>query len=138
MNDVSCVFCKIVSGEIPSAKIYENEIVSAFLDIKPVNPGHALVVPKKHYANLYELPDEILAPFMRAARDIARALKKELGADGVNIEMNNDRPAGQIVSHAHLHVIPRKTDDGLRHWPGKEASEGEMKRIADTLAKSLI
>ena len=118
MND--CVFCKIAQGEIPADKIYEDKNFLAFLDIKPNNPGHALIIPKKHYENLYEMPDEVLSAIAPLIKKLAIAVKKGTGADGINIGMNNEGSAGQIVPHAHFHIIPRFSNDGLRHWQGKQ------------------
>lgn len=123
MND--CVFCKIAKGEIPADKIYEDDKFFAFLDINPNNPGHTLIIPKAHYKNLYELPDEVLSEIAPLIKKLAIAVKKSVNADGINIIMNNDRAAGQIVSHAHFHIIPRFADDGLRHWLGKPYSNKE-------------
>src|SRR3989344_662416 len=119
-----CIFCKIVKGEIPSCKIYEDSDTLAFLDIAPVNPGHTLVIPKEHFENLYTLPDETLAGLILTAKKIAQAIKKGIGADGVNIGMNNEKSGGQVIFHAHLHIIPRIEGDGLKLWPQKSYKEG--------------
>lgn len=137
MND--CIFCKIVKGELPSYKIYEDDNFFAFLDINPVSLGHSLLVPKKHYKNLYELPDETLKKIMPLIKKLAIAIKKGVNADGVNIIMNNDGAAGQIVPHAHFHIIPRFADDGLRHWPGKPyPNKEEPAIISEKIKKSLF
>ena len=138
MND--CVFCKIAQGEIPADKIYEDKNFLAFLDIKPNNPGHALIIPKKHYENLYEMPDEVLSAIAPLIKKLAIAVKKGTGADGINIGMNNESSAGQIVQHAHFHIIPRFANDGLRHWSGKSYLNKEdgikiAKKISATIAK---
>ena len=126
----NCIFCKIVKGEIPSNKIYEDENVLVFLDIAPVNLGHSLIVPKKHFANIYETPEETLAEMMKAAKKISKALKSELGADGINVTMNNDPAAGQIIFHSHIHVIPRLSGDGFPLWHGRRPyQEGEMNKV---------
>src|SRR3989344_7621350 len=114
MND--CIFCKIVRGEIPSQRIYEDADTFAFLDIHPVNPGHSLVVPKKHSENLYDMDDHVLAAVMRSVQKVARAVKSAVQADGVNLGMNNEEAAGQIIFHPHFHVIPRFKEDGYKHW----------------------
>lgn len=135
MND--CIFCKIVKGEIPSDKIYEDDNFFAFLDVTPNNPGHTLIIPKKHYENLYELPDETLSEIAPLIKKLAVAVKYGANADGINIIMNNDSAAGQIVPHAHFHIIPRFADDGLRHWPGKSyASKEETAKIAEKIKNS--
>lgn len=135
MND--CVFCKIAKEEIPADKIYEDENFFAFLDINPNNPGHTLIIPKKHYKNLYELPDEVLSEIAPLIKKMAIAVKQGVNADGINIIMNNDSAAGQIVPHTHFHIIPRFSDDGLRHWPGKPyASKEESVKIAEKIKNS--
>ena len=137
MNE--CVFCKIVKGEIPADKIYEDNNFFAFLDINPNNPGHTLVIPKNHYENIYNLPDEILKNIAPFIKKMAIAVKNGVNADGVNIIMNNDGAAGQIVPHAHFHIIPRFADDGLRHWPGKSYSnKEEVVKTAEKIKKELV
>ena len=136
MNE--CIFCKIIKGEIPADKIYENEKFLAFLDIKPNNPGHTLVVPKDHSENLYKMPDETLSAIAPLIKKIAVAVKNATNADGINIGMNNESPAGQIVPHVHFHIIPRFTNDGLRHWQGKTyASKKEANEIAEKIIKNI-
>ncbi|RLE33484.1 hypothetical protein DRJ58_03605 [Candidatus Acetothermia bacterium] len=102
----SCVFCKIVCGEAPARVVYESEGVLAFLDIRPINEGHTLVIPKRHYVHIWELPDNEVARLFVAARRIAEALREALGASGVRIVQLNGRAAGQEVFHLHIHVIP--------------------------------
>ena len=130
-----CIFCKIVRGEIPCTRIYENELVLSFLDIGPINRGHALVIPKKHYPTLFEIPDEELAACASVARQVGRAVYRGVGATGLNFLQNNFRSAGQLVEHAHFHLIPRFANDGfLTTWPGKAYAVGEMDK---TLQKVL-
>src|SRR3989344_2473439 len=127
----NCIFCKIAKGEIPSNKVYEYENVVAFLDIAPVNIGHSLVISKKHFTNIYDMPEEILSGMMKAAKNISRTIKSELKADGINVTMNNDPAAGQIILHAHIHVIPRFQNDGFGVWRGKRPyKEGEANEVA--------
>ncbi len=128
-----CVFCKIATGEIPANKIYENDDCLVFLDITPVNPGHALIIPKKHYGNLYELPDEILSKLAPIIKKTAIAVKRGVGAEGINIGMNNEAAAGQIVPHSHFHVIPRFSGDGHEHWKGKFYADGEAEKTAQKI-----
>lgn len=135
---IDCLFCKIVAEEIPCAKVYEDETVFAFLDIHPVNIGHTLIVPKAHSVNLYETPDETVAHMMVVAKKLAIAVKEALNADGINIEMNNDPVAGQIIFHTHLHIIPRFQGDGFMHWHGaRDYHEGEAEKVAEGIQKSL-
>ena len=135
MND--CIFCKIVSGEIPSEKVYEDEETLAFLDIRPVNKGHTLVIPKKHCGNVFDMPEEAWLSMMRTAQKIAPAIKKAVGAVGMNINTNNERAAGQLVFHAHAHLIPRFENDGYKLWPQHPYPEGEAKEVAEKIKTSL-
>lgn len=126
---MDCIFCKIVAGELPSYKIYEDEKTLVFLDIAPVNLGHALVIPKKHYANLEEIPEDELCHLMKVVKKIGKSLKDGLGATGYNVMENNDPIAGQIIPHIHFHLIPRIEGDGLKLWPQGEYREGEAEDV---------
>lgn len=108
-----CIFCKIIKGEIPSTKIYEDDKVLAFLDINPISQGHTVVIPKLHAKNLFDFPDESFDYFFKRLKEIAVMIKKNLKADGMNILQNNERAAGQVVDHIHFHIIPRWHGDGL-------------------------
>lgn len=130
MNN-DCLFCNVISGKIPSYKVYEDENTYAFLDIHPINRGHTLVVPKKHYDNMYSTPLEVFEQVMRTAHFLAPKLKQAVGAGGINIGINNEKPAGQIVFHLHVHIIPRFEDDGHPNWHGNPYQEGEMQTIKD-------
>jgi histidine triad (HIT) family protein len=131
MND--CIFCKIIKGELPSYKVYEDEKTIAFLDIKPVNQGHTLVVPKNHSKNIFDIPSEDWLATADSARKIAIAVERGVDADGVNIAMNNREHAGQVVPHPHIHVIPRFKGDGIKLMPQRNYNEGE----ADETAKKI-
>jgi len=138
MTNTDCIFCKIVRGEIPCAKVLETDTVLAFLDIAPVNKGHVLLIPKAHHADIWELPAALSPDLMTALRKIALAQKTSLGAEGVNIGMNNGAAAGQLVMHAHWHLIPRFEKDGLSAWPQKAyADHEEMARTARTLSGNI-
>lgn len=132
----TCIFCKIVKGEIPSAKVYEDGKILAFLDIKPVNPGHTLVIPKKHYTNIHDMPNELVGKVAIAAKRIADAILK-IGAKGVNIGTNNGEAAGQIVFHAHTHVMPRYGTDSFSLWVGKEYDGNERELVAERIRVAL-
>lgn len=121
----NCVFCKIAKGEIPSATLYEDEEFRVILDLGPANKGHALILPKAHYENLYDLPDEMAAHAMILAKRIATKMKGILNCDGYNLVQNNGEAAGQTVFHFHMHLIPRYTDDhaGITWTPGTLTSE---------------
>lgn len=127
------IFDKIIRREIPADIIYEDGEMIAFLDINPVNPGHTLVVPKRFARNLLDADETILAAVMKTAQKVARAQRGSLGAEGVNIIINNEPSSGQLVFRLHLHVIPRFLNDGFRHWPGRPYAPGE----ADTIAAKL-
>ena len=132
-----CIFCKIIAGEIPAEKVYEDNEILAFLDITPINAGHTLVIPKKHYENLFELPDDILQKISIKLRDLGRAVKEAVGAEGLNIGMNNREAAGQLVPHAHFHLIPRYLSDGYKHWGGRKYKEGEIEKVAKEISKKI-
>ncbi len=132
-----CIFCKIAKGEIPSAKVYENDRVFAFLDIAPVSKGHTIVIPKEHHKDLLDLPDDLLAETAKALKKIAKAIVKAVNADGFNIGKNNGAAAGQAVMHSHFHIIPRFENDGLNPWPQGKYEEGEMEKTAEDI-KSLL
>lgn len=116
----NCIFCKIANGEIPAATLYEDEEFRVILDLGPANKGHALILPKAHYANLYELPDETAAHAMVLAKKIVTKMKDLLPCDGYNIVQNNGEAAGQTVFHFHMHLIPRNIGDhaGITWNPG--------------------
>ena len=138
MSQDNCVFCKIVSGELSTHKIYENSDVLVFLDIHPVNKGHSLVIPKKHYDNIYETPEDTLANMITVAKIVSRGLKAGLKAEGVNVTMNNDSMAGQVIFHSHMHVIPRFSGDGFGPWISKGPyASGEAERMRDTITQAL-
>ncbi|HEM6189830.1 TPA: HIT family protein [Streptococcus suis] len=109
-----CIFCKIVAGEIPASKVYEDDHVLAFLDITQVTKGHTLVIPKKHYRNVLDMDAEAAGQVFSVVPTLARQLKEKLGANGLNIVNNNEEVAGQTVFHTHIHLIPRfDKNDGL-------------------------
>lgn len=135
MKDCNCIFCKIANGEIPSTTLYEDEDFRVILDLGPATRGHALLLPKEHYANLFELDDEVAAKALVVARKIAAKMKMALGADGFNLVQNNGEAAGQTVFHFHMHLIPRYENDqaGIL-WKPKETTPedmAEIKRLVD-------
>lgn len=129
-----CIFCKIINQDIPHHKIYEDDNVLVFLDIKPVNPGHLLVLPKMHYANIEETPADVLCDIILVIKKMGKLLKDNLGIPGYNILENNDPAAGQMVPHLHFHLIPRHEGDGHVQWPQSSYAEGE----AEAIVKKLI
>ncbi len=133
-----CLFCKIVASKIPSTKVYEDDTILAFLDIHPVNIGHTLVIPKIHTVNLYDTPDTTLAHMMNVVKKLSVAIKSAVCADGINIEMNNDSVAGQIIFHTHMHIVPRFSGDGFTHWRGaRDYREEEMREVAEKISGNL-
>ncbi len=128
-----CIFCKIVSKEAPANVIYEDEQVVAFLSNRPVNEGHTLVVPKKHYENIFEIPEEEAAYLFRVVKRVAVAVRKAMAAEGVRIVQNNGWAAGQVVFHLHVHVIPMEPNDGFVH--GKAFREHTNSRDSEGLQK---
>ncbi|MBX4201253.1 HIT family protein [Candidatus Parcubacteria bacterium] len=111
---MDCIFCKIISGEIPSAKVFEDENVLAFLDVNPDSKGHTLVIPKQHAENIFDISKESLENVIVAAKHIAKNLKDVLHTDGINLMQSNGPAANQVVMHYHLHIIPRYENDGLK------------------------
>ena len=117
MRDSNCIFCKIAAGDIPSATVYEDDDFRVILDIEPASKGHALILPKEHYANLYELPDELASKVLVLAKKVITKLTDIFGCDGYNVLQNNGEVAGQTVFHFHMHLIPRyKEDDVTITW----------------------
>lgn len=132
MKEENCIFCKIAAGEIPSTTIYEDEDFRVILDIEPASKGHALILPKEHYANLYELDDTLASKVLVLAKKLTTALKEVLGCDGYNIVQNNGEAAGQTVFHFHMHLIPRYKGDTVQiGWkPGTLTDETKEEIIS--------
>ena len=128
--DNNCLFCKILRGELPSQKVYENDHVYAFLDIHPVNRGHTLVIPKTHAETIHNLSSPDYAALMEAVRMLSPLVREAVGADAANIIINNGTAAGQIIFHAHVHIIPRFTGDRHEHWYGDDAAKEGMSETA--------
>lgn len=131
---MECIFCKIVAGEIPSYRVYENEDVIAFLDIAPVSQGHTLVVPKKHYANMEDITEDELMKLILAVKKVGKLLKDKINVQGYNVMTNNDPVAGQVIPHIHWHIIPRTEEDGLELWSEGMYQAGEAEEIIGKLA----
>lgn len=139
MSNSDCIFCRIVSGELPSCMVYEDDDSAAFMDIGPIIQGHALVIPKRHFANIFETPPELLQKVITVVRKIAQAQADGLDADGVNVVQSNGKPAGQVVPHIHFHVIPRFVGDGHSwNWnPASYSGTGEMEKFAERIRRYL-
>lgn len=114
MRKEDCIFCKIAAGDIPSATLYEDDDFRVILDIEPASKGHALILPKEHYANLYELDDELAAKALVLAKKMITKLTDVLGCEGYNVLQNNGTAAGQTVFHFHMHLVPRYKDDNVK------------------------
>lgn len=136
MATENCIFCKIAAGEIPSKTIYEDEDFRAILDLGPATKGHALILPKFHAANLFELPDDVASKVMVLAKKLGTQMKENLKADGLNLLQNNGEAAGQTVLHFHLHLIPRYENDG-QHITGdpKEVTQEELEEIRKIIVR---
>lgn len=134
-----CIFCKIVAGQLPCTRIYEDDDVLAFLDIGPVVKGHTLVIPKAHHDPITQTPLPILHKLIAVVQRVADAQLRGLKADGVNVSQANGRSAGQVVSHIHFHVIPRFSTDGHHwNWPAKKyENPEEMSSFADGIRSGL-
>jgi histidine triad (HIT) family protein len=133
-----CIFCKMVAGEIPAVKVYEDEAVLAFLDIGPISDGHTLVIPKVHCGKVHECDPQVLADVWSRLGRIAGAIVRAMKADGYNVLCNNGRAAGQIVDHLHFHIVPRRTGDGVfTEWPAYKYPEGRSAEIAEKIRRNL-
>ncbi len=134
----SCIFCKIINGEIPSVKIYEDELVYAFLDISPINFGHTLVIPKEHHESASTIPEETAGRMFKVGSRIGIAMKREMDMDGYNLHLADGLAAGQVVMHAHLHVVPRNVEDDF-HWNWRQLTyaDGQMAEIAEKITRRL-
>lgn len=136
MKQDNCIFCKIIAGEIPSYTLYENEKFKIILDVGPATKGHALILPKEHYANLYELPEETAAEVIKLAKRMMIRMTDKLRCDGFNIVQNNGEAAGQTVNHFHMHLIPRYKNDGeiLKYIAGEPGPE-ELEQIKNIITE---
>lgn len=131
-----CIFCKLANNVFPTNSIYEDEDFNVILDVGPATRGHALILPKEHYANLYEIPDDKAAKVMVLAKKLAIEMTDKLGADGFNLVQNNNECAGQTVFHFHFHLIPRYKDDGQKIlWNPTSPSDEELAEIKDILTR---
>lgn len=138
MIDSNCVFCKIANGDIPSYTIYEDNDFRVIFDISPATKGHALILPKNHYKNLFELDENVASKALVVAKKVAVALKEELNCDGFNLLQNNEEIAGQTVFHFHIHLIPRYDNDTVKFTtvPGK-IDESEAIALAEKIKNRL-
>lgn len=134
----NCIFCKILKNEIPSSTVYEDDKFRAIMDIGPVSKGHVILLAKEHTANLLEADDELLSAALPAVKKVAKAVKKTVGCDGINILQNNGEEAGQTVFHLHIHVIPRNKEDGVKLPPPMvKYADGEAAELAKKIAENV-
>ena len=137
-SDPNCIFCKIVSGQIPSAKVLETDLAVAFLDINPVAPGHVLLLPKDHSVTLMDTSPQSIAAVATELPRLARAVLAATGASALNVLQNNGREAGQVVGHVHFHLIPRKSGDEFRvHWPHGKYEGSVMQDLQARIAAAI-
>lgn len=132
-----CIFCKIVSGDLPSHKLFENDRVLAFLDINPVNPGHALIIPKEHHDECLGTSDDDLCEIMRVMKKISPAILKTVEANAMNFTTNCGRAAGQVVFHTHFHIIPRFPTDGHETWKRLDGPHDNLGGMAEKIRGEL-
>lgn len=138
MKDSNCIFCKIANGEIPSVTLYEDADFRVIFDIGPATKGHALLLPKEHYTDLYELEDAVAAKALPLAKRIAAVLTEVTGCDGFNLIQNNGKAAGQSVFHFHMHLIPRYQEDhAIGFWKEGEADRPALEELAEKVQKLL-
>ena len=134
MKDSNCIFCKLANGEFPTNSIYEDDKFNVILDNGPATKGHCLILPKEHYADLLELPEDTAGDAMKLAKKLAAHLMDKLSADGLNVVQNNKAAAGQTVPHFHLHLIPRYENDGQHIlWNPTSPSADELKALCDSI-----
>lgn len=130
----NCIFCKIAKKQIPSDIIFENKNLMAILDIMPVNLGHTLVIPKKHFKTMNDVPDKLLSEMILTSKKVSKAIMKGLKIKGFNLGVNNGKAAGQKINHVHFHIITRQAKDGLKLWPQRQ---GYRAKEAETIVKKI-
>jgi histidine triad (HIT) family protein len=133
-----CIFCQIAAGRIPCTRVHEDEVCLAFMDINPISPGHTLIIPKRHYTYVMEMPPDEVGHIGSLVPRLAGAVKGALGAEGINLLENNGPSAGQVVMHVHFHLIPRWPGDGLGfRWPARKADPEVLKAQAEKIKAGL-
>ena len=134
---MDCIFCNIVAGDIPSYKVYEDDKVMAFFDILPISPGHTIIVPKKHVADMENLPDDVISAMAVSVKKIGKATMDGLGVKGYSVFLDNKSAANQHVPHVHFHLVPRAEGDGLERWPQSGYGEGEAEHCLKKIQEKL-
>lgn len=137
--DDNCIFCKLANGKIPATSIYEDDDFKVILDTAPAARGHAIILPKTHAANIFELPDKYCEKIFKVAKKCGGAIKNAFGYDGLNVLQNNGEAAGQTVFHLHVHLIPRNTDDGItiKYVPDNNMDETSTAQTAEKIKEFL-
>lgn len=134
MKKDDCIFCKLANGDIKTNVVYEDDIFTVIMDASPATKGHSLILPKNHFANLFELDEETAAKVLPLAKKVASHMTEKLGCDGFNLVQNNGETAGQTVFHFHMHLIPRYKDDNQKiGWKPNDADNDEQKKILETI-----
>ncbi len=137
-TDSNCIFCKIVAGEIPCVKLYEDELTMAFMDINPGNEGHALVIPKEHWEDVHAIPSDLIGSTVKTVKKIATAVEETLNPDGINLVQANGKGAAQSVFHFHMHILPRRMDDELKmNWGLRPGDMDAIKEVCERIKKNL-
>ncbi len=137
-TDSNCIFCKIVAGEIPCFKLYEDKLTMAFMDISPGNEGHALVIPKEHWEDVHAIPPDLIGSTVKTVKKIATAVEETLNPDGINLVQANGKGAAQSVFHFHMHILPRRMDDELKlNWGLRPGDMDAIKEVCERINKNL-
>jgi len=136
---MNCIFCKIIDGEIPCEKVYEDDKVLAFMDINPLNDGHLLIIPKAHAATIHDISEDDFTAVMSATHKLAAAVGKSLNPDGINLLQLNGKAANQVVPHLHVHIVPRWTEDGITisQWEIVPGDMNKVKEVAEQIRGAL-
>lgn len=135
MKKNDCIFCKLANGDIPATALYEDDMVKVIFDRGPATKGHALILPKEHFDNIYEIEEEYAKKIMVVASKVAKAMKESLGCDGINVLQNNEEAAGQTVFHFHTHIIPRYKGDGVSiGWKPNEVTDEQIEELAEKIS----
>jgi histidine triad (HIT) family protein len=137
-TDSNCIFCKIIAGEIPCVKLYEDELTMAFMDINPGNEGHVLVIPKEHWEDVHAIPSDLIGSTVKTVKKIATAVEETLNPDGINLVQANGKGAAQSVFHFHMHILPRRMDDELKmNWGLRPGDMDAIKEVCERIKKNL-
>jgi histidine triad (HIT) family protein len=137
-TDSNCIFCKIIAGEIPCFKLFEDELTMAFMDINPGNEGHALVIPKEHWEDVHAISSDLIGSTTKTVKKIATAVEETLRPDGINLVQANGKGAAQSVFHFHMHILPRRMDDELKmNWGVRPGDMDAIKEVYERIKKSL-